>query len=432
MGQKIEDNPERAQSRSTAFDFELRRDTLRRSFAPMVKIVGPVCNLDCDYCYYLEKDALYEGKKFALSSFRMKEDVLERIISDHISSQPQQKVEFIWHGGEPTLAGLDYFRRIVELQQRHAGGKEIANVLQTNGTLIDDRWAEFLAENNFLCGLSIDGPEKFHDRHRRTPDGKGSWERAVRCAGLFNAHGVEFNTMTVVNSSNAREPVAVYKFLCELGSRYMQFSPIVERIALDECEPMSVVDVKYDLETAPMSGNVGAAEWGNFLCRIFDQWVRRDVGYRFVNWFDNTLAVYAGQQPTLCTMAPYCGCAPAVEHNGDVYSCDHFVFPDYLIGNSTGTSLADMVKSDRQLYFEERKKETLSVRCRGCEFLAACGGDCPKNRIARDDNGEPVSALCEGFKSFFTHTRSHFEFMARELENKRPPANIMKAVKKLG
>lgn len=413
--------------RSTTFDFEQQREGLQRPFSPMVKVVGPVCNLDCDYCYYLEKDALYPGKGFDLRSFMMKEDVLEKFIRDYIASQPQKRVEFIWHGGEPTLAGLPYFEKIIEIQNIYADGKEIANVLQTNGTMIDDRWAEFLARGGFLCGLSIDGPQKFHDRHRRRMDGRGSWESAVRAAELFRKHGVEFNTMSVVNSSNSKEPVAVYKFLKEIGSRYMQFSPIVERIALDPEENMSVVDVDYEKAAAVMDGNVSAADWGNFLCRIFDYWVRRDVGHVYVNWFDNTLAAYAGQSPSLCTMAPYCGCAPAVEHNGDLYSCDHFVFPEYRLGNLAQSDMAAMLKSDRQLYFEQRKKDTLSARCRECGFLRSCGGDCPKNRIAVTEEGESVSALCEGFHAFFAHTQKHFEFMARELEHKRPPAGIMKA-----
>lgn len=414
------------EKRTASFAFERERGKLQRSFSVMVKTAGPVCNLDCDYCYYLEKDALYPWKKFNLSSFRMNEEVLEKLIRDYIASQPQQKIEFVWHGGEPTLLGIEYFRKAIAFQKKYADGKEIFNSFQTNGTLITDEWAEFLAENNFLCGLSIDGPEKFHDNHRRFPNGQGSWEKVVECARIFGKHGVEFNTMSVVNASNSKEPATVYEFLKSIGSRFMQFTPIAERIALDPSEPLSIVDNHYDKATAVMRENVSATDWGNFLCRIFDIWVKNDVGDRYVNYFDNTLAAYAGQQPSLCSMAPDCGCSLAVEHNGDVYSCDHFVFEDYKLGNIFEKNIAEMAKSDKQLFFEQRKQDSLSRQCQKCPFIKACGGDCPKNRFVKNQEGEYVSCLCEGFRMFFNHTRKHFEFMANELKHRRPPANVMK------
>lgn len=415
------------EKQTASFIFEQERKKLHRSFSVMVKTAGPVCNLDCDYCYYLEKDALYPGKKFNLSSFRMNEEVLEKLIRDFITSQPQQTIEFVWHGGEPTLLGIEYFRKALTLQKKYAGEKEILNSFQTNGTLITDEWAEFLAENHFLCGLSIDGPKKFHDNHRRFPNGQGSWEKVVECARLFRKHGVEFNTMSVVNASNSKEPATVYEFLKSIGSRFMQFTPIAERIALDPANPLSIVDNRYNKATAVMEENVSATDWGNFLCRIFDIWVKNDVGTYFVNYFDNTLAAYAGQHPSLCSMAPYCGCSLAVEHNGDVYTCDHFVFEDYKLGNIFEKNIAEMAKSDQQLFFEQRKQDTLSRQCRNCPFIKACGGDCPKNRFVKNEDGESVSCLCEGFRMFFNHTRKHFEFMANELKHQRPPANVMKA-----
>ncbi len=415
------------EKQTASFVFEQERKKLHRSFSVMVKTAGPVCNLDCDYCYYLEKDALYPGKKFNLSSFRMNEEVLEKLIRDFITSQPQQTIEFVWHGGEPTLLGIEYFRKALTLQKKYAGEKEILNSFQTNGTLITDEWAEFLAENHFLCGLSIDGPKKFHDNHRRFPNGQGSWEKVVECARLFRKHGVEFNTMSVVNASNSKEPATVYEFLKSIGSRFMQFTPIAERIALDPANPLSIVDNRYNKATAVMEENVSATDWGNFLCRIFDIWVKNDVGTYFVNYFDNTLAAYAGQHPSLCSMAPYCGCSLAVEHNGDVYTCDHFVFEDYKLGNIFEKNIAEMAKSDQQLFFEQRKQDTLSRQCRNCPFIKACGGDCPKNRFVKNEDGESVSCLCEGFRMFFNHTRKHFEFMANELRHQRPPANVMKA-----
>ena len=415
------------EKQTASFVFEQERKKLHRSFSVMVKTAGPVCNLDCDYCYYLEKDALYPGKKFNLSSFRMNEEVLEKLIRDFITSQPQQTIEFVWHGGEPTLLGIEYFRKALTLQKKYAGEKEILNSFQTNGTLITDEWAEFLAENHFLCGLSIDGPKKFHDNHRRFPNGQGSWEKVVECARLFRKHGVEFNTMSVVNASNSKEPATVYEFLKSIGSRFMQFTPIAERIALDPANPLSIVDNRYNKATTVMEENVSATDWGNFLCRIFDIWVKNDVGTYFVNYFDNTLAAYAGQYPSLCSMAPYCGCSLAVEHNGDVYTCDHFVFEDYKLGNIFEKNIAEMAKSDQQLFFEQRKQDTLSRQCRNCPFIKACGGDCPKNRFVKNEDGESVSCLCEGFRMFFNHTRKHFEFMANELRHQRPPANVMNA-----
>lgn len=415
------------EKQTASFIFEQERKKLHRSFSVMVKTAGPVCNLDCDYCYYLEKDALYPGKKFNLSSFRMNEEVLEKLIRDFITSQPQQTIEFVWHGGEPTLLGIEYFRKAITLQKKYAGEKEILNSFQTNGTLITDEWAEFLAENHFLCGLSIDGLKKFHDNHRRFPNGQGSWEKVVECARLFRKHGVEFNTMSVVNASNSKEPATVYEFLKSIGSRFMQFTPIAERIALDPANPLSIVDNRYNKATAVMEENVSATDWGNFLCRIFDIWVKNDVGTYFVNYFDNTLAAYAGQHPSLCSMAPYCGCSLAVEHNGDVYTCDHFVFEDYKLGNIFEKNIAEMAKSDQQLFFEQRKQDTLSRQCRNCPFIKACGGDCPKNRFVKNEDRESVSCLCEGFRMFFNHTRKHFEFMANELKHQRPPANVMKA-----
>ncbi len=415
------------ENRHTAsFLFEQEREKIQRSFSVMVKCAGPLCNLDCDYCYYLEKDALYPEKKFNLSSFRMEEAILEKMIREVILSQPQSRIEFVWHGGEPALLGIGYFRKIVEWQQKYAGGKTIANSFQTNGTLLDDAWAEFLAENHFLCGISIDGPSRFHDNHRRFRNGEGSWQKAMEGLRLLQKHGAEFNTMTVVNASNSKQPAVIYDFLKSIGSRFMQFSPIAERIALDPEEPLSIVENLYTKPTALLQENVSARDWGNFLCRIFDLWVKKDVGRYYINYFDNTLAAYVGQPPSLCSMAPYCGCSPAIEHNGDTYCCDHFVFPEYRIGNLTDFPLSEMVKSDKQLFFEQRKRDSLSRQCRNCEFLSACGGDCPKNRFIRNADGEYISCLCEGFQLFFRYTKKYFEYMANELKNNRPPANIMK------
>lgn len=411
---------------TASFLWERERAAARRDFPVMVKAAGPACNLDCDYCYYVEKEALYAGTP--PGAWRMSRETLERLTRDVIAAQAGGRATFIWHGGEPTLAGLDFFREAVRLQRAYAGGRVVENVLQTNGTLIDDRWAEFLAAEGFLCGLSVDGPRALHDAHRRSPDGRGTWERVERCARLFLRHGVEFNTMTTVNASNARRPAEVYEALRALGSRFMQFIPIVERVADDEGERFPLVTPRYGRPSTALAENVGAAEWGNFLCRVFDVWVRRDVGTCYVNVFDNTLAGYVGE-PRLCSMAPRCACSPAVEWNGDVYACDHLVYPEWRLGNVAERPIGEMVKDDRMLAFEAAKREELPGRCRACEFLRLCGGDCPKNRYARDEAGGAVSSLCEGFRAFFAHTRRAFEFMAGELAAGRAPANVMRELR---
>lgn len=408
-------------SNTLDFQTELKRKEIKRNFSVMVKVCGAACNMDCDYCYYIEKDALYSGDKY-----KMKEDVLENMIKSHIEAQAGNRVEFVWHGGEPTIAGLSYFRNIIDIQNRYKGDKEIANVLQTNGTLINENWCRFLAENNFLCGISIDGPKPFHDKHRRFTNGKGSWDDAMRTIDLFHRYGVDFNTMTVINASNAKHPVAVYDFLKSIGSRYMQFTPIVERIADDENELISLVSSKYQKATSIMAENVSEQDWGNFLCRIFDKWVQTDIGVYFVNYFDATLASYLGQPTGLCTMNEYCACSPAIEHNGDAYCCDHYVFPEFLSGNIMKSQLSDLVKNDKQLFFEEEKIKGISSVCKSCEFLRNCYGDCPKNRINKTKDGEYISALCGGLYSFFKYTKPKFEAMAKEIAKGNAPSNIIK------
>ncbi len=393
------------------FATELKRKNIKRPFSIMVKVCGSRCNMDCDYCYYIEKDLLYAGRKL-----QMREDTLEHLIKTHIEAQPHNNVEFVWHGGEPTLAGLDYFRNIVALQKKHKGSKQISNVLQTNGTTIDEEWCVFLREHNFLCGISIDGPKYLHDKHRRFNNRKGSWEKIMETIKLFHKYQVEFNTMTTVNNTNAKHPEAIYNFLKSIGSKYMQFIPIVERIAEDENETMSIVSAAYQNSSLPMLENVSGKEWGKFLIKIFDLWIQNDVGKYFVNIFDATLASHMKYRTGLCTMNQYCTCAPAIEHNGDSYCCDHFVFPEFLTGNIIKHHIEDLVKIDQQLLFEEDKWKKLSEKCLTCEFLTNCYGDCPKNRIAKTEKGQNISALCEGLYNFFSHTQPYFLRMAEELK----------------
>lgn len=393
----------------------------KRNFSSIIKVTGSACNLDCDYCYYLDKAALYPKEKY----LRMQPAVLEKYIKDFIEAQADNKAVFIWHGGEPTLAGLDYFKEIIRLQNQYADGRIIENVLQTNGTQINDEWCEFLVENKFLCGLSVDGTKTMHDRHRKTRSGAGTWDVVASCARLFIKHGVEFNTMTAVNADNAARPMEVYKAMKDLGSHYMQFLPVVEKVADDEKEPMSIVSADYGKDSSELLESVSGPAWGNFLCRIFDYWVKHDVGNYYVNIFDNTLAGYVDQPRSLCTMDKYCTCCPTVEKNGDVYLCDRLVFPQYKMGNIKDDSLAKMVVGGMQWMFETEKEHSLSEQCKNCQFLRLCNGDCPNNRYDIAPDGVPISSICKGYYDFFKHTQRHFEFMAREWLNGRAPANVM-------
>ncbi|MDP4277608.1 MAG: anaerobic sulfatase maturase [Bacteroidota bacterium] len=403
--------------KTTDYLFETRRAALHRPFPMMVKLAGPLCNLDCRYCYYIEKTGLYPDKSRQLLSYRMAPALLETIIRQTIEAQPGDTATFIWHGGEPTLAGLDTFREIVRMEYHYAGlaGKKVSNSLQTNGLLLDDAWCEFLAVNHFLCGISIDGPEKEHDCYRKSAAGKGTWKQVMNAIRLFHKHSVEFNTMTVVHDQNVQQPARLYQFLKDIGSHYMQFTPIVERIAEDETLPFSVVDPNYQGNTMPMEGSVSAGEFGNFLCRLFDCWVKQDIGTCFVNYFDATLAGWMGITPGLCTMSEYCPCSPTVEHSGDLFSCDHYVFPEYKLGNLSSLNLEDAVKCDAQLFFEEAKKKELATSCLSCNYLHLCHGDCPKNRYQMDREGDRKSVLCNGLYRFFEHTEKTFKEMAADI-----------------
>jgi len=325
-----------------------------KPFHIMAKPHGPICNLNCTYCYYLEKENLYAGSG---REFRMADDVLENYIRQYIQSQPEQHVSFAWQGGEPTLLGIPFFERVVELQQKHANGKIIDNAFQTNGTLLDDAWGEFLARNRFLIGLSVDGPEEIHDAYRVDKGGKPTFSRVMRGLNILKTHGVEFNTLTVINRLNSYRAPAVYRFLKEIGSKYLQFIPIVEQVA-KQPDPNGLVLLKpYSRqESAVSEWSVEPLQFGRFLQQVFDDWVIQDVGRVYVQVFDVALESWYGVPQTLCVFAPTCGSALAVEHNGDVYSCDHFVYPDNKLGNIMQKSLSSLVSSPQQTRFGNAKE----------------------------------------------------------------------------
>jgi uncharacterized protein len=402
----------------------------RPGFQILAKPGGPICNLDCRYCFYLEKEHYFRGT----SRWAMPDDVLETFIRGYIAAQDAPVVSFAWQGGEPTLLGVGFFERVVEFQRRHAGGRRIENGFQTNGILLDDRWGRFLAEHDFLVGLSVDGPREIHDRYRVDRGGQPTFDRVMKGIEVLQRHRVEFNTLTVVHRDNARAPHDVYRFLKGAGSRFLQFIPIVERIGGQS--PGAGVDgtrVETRLEEPGLAGDgrvaawsVDPADWGAFLCAIFDEWVRRDVGQTFVQLFDVALEAWYGRQAPLCLFSPTCGRALAVEHNGDLYSCDHYVFPAFKLGNVMTTPIAELVDGAAQRRFGEAKRETLPAQCRRCPVLFACNGECPKNRFARSADGEPgLNYLCAGYRRFFSHIDAPMRFMAGELAAERPPANVM-------
>ena len=402
-----------------------------KPFHIMAKPHGPICNLNCTYCYYLEKEKLYQGEG---RNYRMKDDVLEEYIRQQIAAQPFDHVSFAWQGGEPTLLGVEYFEKVLALQKKYANEKLIENAFQTNGTLLDDRWGEFLARNQFLIGLSIDGPEEIHDAYRVDKGGQPPFARVMRGLAVLKKHGVEFNTLTVVNRLNSQQPLTVYRFLKEIGSKYLQFIPIVEQVA-ETPDPSGLVLLKpFSRQASAVSDwSVEPLQFGKFLTGIFDEWVRRDVGKTFVQIFDVALESWAQVPQSLCVFAPTCGQALVVEHNGDLYSCDHFVYPDNRLGNILQSSLAGMINSPQQVRFGKAKALALPSECQQCDVRFACNGECPKHRFAQTQSGEyGLNYLCAGYKHFFHHIDPYMRFMAQQLVENRAPARVMEWVRNGG
>lgn len=379
----------------------------------MVKPRGPICNLDCGYCYYLSKERLYPG-----SDFRMPDDVLESFTRQYIEAQRVPEVTFGWQGGEPLLMGIDFFRRAIELQGRYRRpGMRLINSIQTNGVLLDDAWCRFFQRHDFLVGLSLDGPRELHDAYRRDKGGAPTFERVMHGAALLQQHQVAFNVLTTVHAANAGHPLDVYRFMRdEVGAEFIQFIPIVQRHN----------KTGFQEGTELTGRSVTGRQYGDFLIAVFDEWVRHDVGRVFVQIFDVALAAWMGQRPGLCVFEETCGLGLAMEHNGDLYACDHFVEPRYRLGNIQETPLAELVASERQRRFGLSKRDDLPRVCRECDVRFVCNGACPKNRLlAVPGDGRRLSALCEGYKAFFTHVDRPMRMMVEELCARRPPANVM-------
>lgn len=392
----------------------------------MVKPAGSICNLACDYCYYLEKANLYKENR----NHVMNDVLLEKFIKEYIESQTMSQVLFTWHGGETLMRPLSFYKKALELQKKYAGGRTIENAIQTNGTLLTDEWCAFFKENNWLVGVSIDGPQEFHDEFRKNKHGRPSFNKVMQGISLLKKHGVEWNGMAVVNDFNADYPLDFYNFFKEIGCQYIQFTPIVERITHhNDGRHLASLSDNKEVELADFT--VTPEQWGSFLCTIFDEWVKEDVGKIFIQMFDSTLANWVGEQPGVCTLAKVCGHAGVMEFNGDVYSCDHFVFPEYKLGNIYENSLVEMMYSKRQQDFGNSKYTSLPNQCKNCDYLFACNGECPKNRFAVTEDGEPgLNYLCKGYFQFYSHVAPYMDFMKNELANQRPPSNVMEAVQK--
>ncbi len=387
----------------------------------MLKPIGAACNLRCKYCYYLEKSKLYKDTPSRIIS----EKLLEDFTREYIEAQTMNDVLFAWHGGETTMRPLSFYRKAVELQKKYAGGRRISNVIQTNGTLLTDEWCQFFKENNWLVGVSIDGPQDFHDEYRHTPTGGPSWKKVMKGISLLNRHGVEWNALAVVNDYNADFPLEFYRFFKDMRCRYIQITPIVERIVNhDDGRHLATLTDSADAPLADFS--VTPEQWGDFLCAIFDEWVLNDVGETYVEIFDCILANWVGVTPGICVYAKECGHAGVMEFNGDVYSCDHFVFPEYKLGNIHDKSIVEMLYGEQQQQFSRLKHKSLPQECLQCEWEFACHGECPKNRFVTDSYGNPgMNYLCRGYRKFFEHVAPYMDFMKQELLHKRPPANVM-------
>lgn len=389
----------------------------------MLKPAGAHCNLACKYCYYLEKNKLYPTAQRHL----MSDEMLEQFTREYIEAQTMNQVLFTWHGGEPLLRSIDFYRKALSLQQKYAGGRRIDNVIQTNGTLLTDEWCEFFAQNHWLVGISIDGPQPDHDHYRLTAAGKPSWQKVMQGIKLLKKHGVEWNAMAVVNAYNANHPLEFYRFFKENGCQFLQFTPIVERLTRHE-DGRTLASLADKDEISLSEASVAPEQWGYFLCAIFDEWVRKDVGKIFVEIFDCTLANWMGISPGICAYSKECGHAGVMEHNGDVYSCDHFVFPEYKLGNIRDHSLIDMLYGEQQ-EFSRLKHSSLPRQCKECDMEFACHGECPKNRFMKDKYGDSgLNYLCPGYYHYYQHVAPYMDYMKQELMSQRPPSNIMKVV----
>ena len=384
-------------------------------FNMMFKSIGSLCNLNCSYCYYLDKVGLYEKESV------MPVEILEKCIREYIEINDNEVITFDWHGGEPLPLGLDYFETIVRLQRKYKGDKRIYNTIQTNGTLLNAEFASFFKSNDFLVGISIDGPQNIHDRYRKDKGDTSTFYKVLKGIELLHRYGVEFNTMTTVNKASEGRGLEVYDFLKKIGSRYMQFMPVLEYV--DESDKIASPD---SADSRLTSWSVNPLEYGAFMCEIFDYWVKNDVGIYYVNLFDSTLANYCGVSPGTCVYSETCGANAVVEHNGDVYPCDHFVYPKYKLGNIKEQALKEIVASNKMTEFGINKRNKLPARCLRCKYFHLCHGECPKHRFDKTESGgDGLNSLCVGLYNFFSHVEPYMKKMRDLYMLNMPPSEIM-------
>lgn len=402
----------------------------RQCISIIAKPIGAVCNLNCAYCFYSEKFLMYDSK----SNCRISDEVLETFITKYIDYQPDGEVEFIWQGGEPTLMGIDFFRKVVMLQQKHSLGKAIRNSLQTNGILLDESWCSFLAENNFLVGLSLDGPEYIHNYYRYGTNMSSSFDKVLRALKLLQKHGVEFNVLACVTDVSSKKPLEIYNFFKLQGVKFIQFISIVERASSKDEQQRGLTLAmpllqKKSAATSVTSWSVNPLDYGNFLNAIFDEWIKNDVGTTFVMNFEWALAAWLGAPSgSVCVFGKTCGRCVVLEYNGDIYSCDHYVYPEYRLGNVRG-DFSEVIDSPKQFEFGENKKNLLPRTCKECKVLAACRGGCPKHRFLEQvtDSTAEVGKLnyfCEGYKLFFCHINKYMNLMVKMIRDGIPLSRV--------
>ena len=398
----------------------------------MAKPTGPLCNLNCKYCFYLEKEALFpEGEEY-----RMSDEVLEAYIRKTAEYQTVPELLYAWQGGEPTMVGLDFFRKAIALEKQYAGGKRLTNTLQTNGTLLDDEWCAFLAENRFLVGLSLDGPEEIHNLHRIDRGGEPTFDRVMRGMELMKKHGVEFNILACVTRESAKHPLEVYRFFKEQGVQFIQFIPIIERMPDEESSRIGLrlgmpASLDESDSEAVMEWTVDPEGYGDFLIGVFDEWIRNDVGSVFVMNFEWALSSWMGHVQHACFFMERCGMAGIIEHNGDVYSCDHFVYPEYRLGNILNDDFGEMFASEKQRKFGAVKEESLPRYCRECDVLFACRGECPKHRFLKTPDGEAgLNYLCAGYKKYFHHIDPYLKAIDQTIRMGYEAEKVMDLVRK--
>ena len=385
------------------------------SFNLMIKPAGSLCNLGCSYCYYLDKAEIYSGKEPIMSR-----EMLETVIRTYIKTCETPEVTFNWHGGEPLRLGKDFFRQVLAFEKEYADGKVINNTIQTNGTLIDREWADIFKQGNFLTGISVDGPSRIHDKYRRDRRGSATLDKVINAISIMHEAEADFNTMTTINKESERKGLEVYHFLKSIGSRFMQFMPVMEHIRDGRIVPPDTPGAQM----APWS--VSDVGFGQFMCDIFDEWIRTDVGKYFVGHFDAALALWCGVQPGTCAYAETCGGNAIIEHNGDVYTCDHYVYPEYRLGNIQTDSLRDMLTSEKMIRFGISKRNSLPDKCRSCRWRELCNGECPKHRFSSSNTGEKgLSALCRGYEMFHEHTAPYMLRMRQLLSEGKSPGQIM-------